>query len=279
MKESIIFDLDDVLIMDAFFGVLKKFCNEKLGKDVFKEDLGKNYYYEEDVFESKENKEAFFDYFLKQDMYDYGEVEEGVIELLKELTKTHNVFIFTAAILKSRPRDSAILLKNKYEALCRLFPFIPPENFIIGGNKSIASAKYMVDDKIDNLTGNIDVKMLYSARHNLNITDKELCEKGIIRVSSMEEIRKIIYKDFTLEKVLKIVNRYLPYFVQPELIICTKVQGNLDISGEKDFKIITKISNNSSNSCCYNDDNRKKLDEFQKFISKIIGRCNVVFEK
>lgn len=210
--QTIIFDVDDVLVNDAFFGVVKEFCKERLNRDITKEDVGKEYYYEKAIFEDNDKIiQEFYDYFLTKDMYDYGVIEKGAVELLEELSKTHNVLIMTCATLKGREKHSGVLFKNKFDMLCKTFPFLDPANFIIGANKSIARANYMVDDRVDNLSGDISVKMLYSAPHNMDISDKELYDKGIIRVSSMEEVRKIIYGDFRdVFEIKKLIERFVP---------------------------------------------------------------------
>ena len=58
-------------------------------------------------------------------------------------------------------------------------------------NNSIAIGAISIDDKIENLI-NGDIKLLYTAYHNKNISKEELEEKGIIRVNNWLEIEKIL---------------------------------------------------------------------------------------
>ena len=44
-KKVIIFDLDDVLYKDAFWGVLKEFCRIYLNREITKEDVGKEFFF------------------------------------------------------------------------------------------------------------------------------------------------------------------------------------------------------------------------------------------
>lgn len=234
---TIVFDLDDVLVKDAFFGILKEFVSTRYKRTITEEDVGTEYYYEKPIFgNDQEMIKEFHEYFLEHNMYDYGVLEDGAIELLKELSKTHNVVIYTSSILESveNAAASAILFKNKFEFLCKTFPFIPPSNFILGRNKSIIFSDYMVDDRVDNLTGNIRVKMLYSARHNLDISDKALYDKGIFRVSSMEELRKVVYGDFTTSEIFKIINEVFSYSIYLE---CDEVSMQLSNTSEATLNI------------------------------------------
>lgn len=261
--DTIVFDLDDVLVKDAFFYVFKEFYKIHFGEELNKEALGTGYYYEKTIFKDDDDAiEKFHQYFLQHDMYDYGVIEEGALDLLKTLSKTHDVCIFTTPILDGKPYESGILFKNKYEFLCTTFPFISPNNFILGRNKSIISSKYMVDDRVDNLTGNIEIKMLYTARHNESISDRELYEKGIFRVSNMEDIRKVVYSDFSNKEILELVNHYLKcVLIEDETIKCKEIQFNLTAGFSGTLTINLNINNNKI----------KNLEKFKDFMKKRLG--------
>ncbi len=51
----------------------------------------------------------------------------------------------------------------------------------------------MIDDKAENLEGNNKrMKLLFTAFHNKNISEKELKEQGLIRVTDWKEVEKIL---------------------------------------------------------------------------------------
>ena len=67
-------------------------------------------------------------------------------------------------------------------------------NFVFVGNKKILKSDIKIDDKIENLI-NGDIKLLYTAYHNKNISKEELEEKGIVRVNNWLEIEKLLLKE------------------------------------------------------------------------------------
>ena len=80
---------------------------------------------------------------------------------------------------------------NKYDFLIKNFPFLDPMNFVFVGNKSILKSDIKIDDKIENLV-NGDIKILFTAYHNKNISDEELKNQGIIRAKDWLDIKKIL---------------------------------------------------------------------------------------
>lgn len=267
-KKIIIFDLDDVLYKDAFWGVLKEFCRIYLNREITKEEVGKEYFYENAIFKDEpEARVAFHKFFLTQNMYNFGKLEKGVIKLLKRLSKTHIVIIYTSAIFETEKdyAASGILFKNKFEALCKMFPFLDPNNFIIGRNKSILHADYMSDDIVSNLDGDIDVKMLYTALHNLHISDKELFEKGIFRVSSMEEIEKVVYGEYSNAEMLELVNKYLEFIpVKGKKTTCSEIQ--VITKPDEDTMVEVKLDG-----LVYEVLGIENANMFEKFMTKRLG--------
>ena len=80
------------------------------------------------------------------------------------------------------------MLIKVYENL----PFINPENYIFTSNKECIKAEIKIDDKISNLEGNSELKLLITAYHNKNISNEELKEKNIIRVNNWNDIAEIL---------------------------------------------------------------------------------------
>lgn len=188
-KEKIVFDFDDVLVQDAFLEVLEKYIGKKIDRSNIT-----NYYLEKEFLKTEEELNQFFEYFMTQNMYEYGYITHGAKELLKKLGEDYEILIFSAVVFEEAKEKAGILFQNKYEFIRKEFPFIDPANIILGGNKSIITAKYFIDDRIDHLkNSHAEIKVLYSASHNMQYSDFDLFHNNIIRVSSMEEIEKMIY--------------------------------------------------------------------------------------
>lgn len=104
----------------------------------------------------------------------------------------YELYIVTAYIFRDNEEYSANNLKNKFEYLYENIPFIKPENYIFTSNKEIINCEIKIDDKLSNLEGNAETKMLFTAYHNKNITDVELKQNGAIRVNGWKDIEKIL---------------------------------------------------------------------------------------
>ncbi len=112
-------------------------------------------------------------------------VMEGSQEVVRELMDHFEVYIVTAA---QEFRNS---LPDKHDWLGRHFPFIPWQNFVFCGDKSIIRADYMIDDHVFNLETFQGKGLLYTASHNIQ-------ETRYTRVNNWEEIRTFFRQE--LEK-------------------------------------------------------------------------------
>ena len=181
---KIMFDMDDVLVSGGFLYLI----NSYLGTH-YKESDFKTYYMQDVV----PDKEAFFEYFLQHNLYDYATVTEGAIELLKELNEHHKVYIGTSYIIPEVASKSGVLLDYKYQFLTRTFPFLDPNRFVFLGDKSVLQCDVKVDDKLSNLE-NADTKILYTAYHNFDLADSTIEEYGAVRANDMQEVKRLILK-------------------------------------------------------------------------------------
>ena len=86
-------------------------------------------------------------------------------------------------------RRSATNLKNKFEYLHYWFPFIDTNNFIFMTNKTKIKYDIGLDDRTSNLES-CDKKLLFTEFRNKKITDKELKDKGIVRVNNWLDVKK-----------------------------------------------------------------------------------------
>lgn len=184
-KKTIVIDMDDTITSETLTEIINEYMHTNYKDNDF------STFYKQDVLP---DKESFFKYFLTKNEYDYGKINDDAISVIKLLNEKYEVFIGTSFIFREIVSESGILVKNKYDFLMKNFPFLNPMNFIFVGNKSIIKSDIKIDDKIENLI-NGDVKILYSAYHNRNISDKELKKLGIIRANNWLEIKKILLED------------------------------------------------------------------------------------
>lgn len=182
MKQKIMVDMDDVIVSGGFLYLLNEFMHTNYKEEEFKD------FYMQDVVP---NKEEFFEYFLKHNLYDYCEIKEGAVEVLEQLSKVYEIYICTSYIYKEVVNKSGIILKYKYDYLIKNFPFLNPNNFIFTGDKSIINCDIKIDDRVENLK-NADKKILFTAYHNKNISDDELKKNTIIRSNNWKKIKNLL---------------------------------------------------------------------------------------
>lgn len=182
MKKKIMVDMDDVMVSGGFLYLINEFMHTNYKEEDFTE------FYMQDIVP---NKKEFFDYFYKKNQYDYSVLKDGVVEALKELSKTYEIYICTSYIFKEAPKGSSVILKYKYDYLLKYFPFLNPNKFIFTGDKSIVNCDIKIDDRVENLE-NATTKLLFTAYHNKKLSDNELDKKGIIRVNNWNEIKNLL---------------------------------------------------------------------------------------
>ncbi|NGP45065.1 hypothetical protein G4V62_08875 [Bacillaceae bacterium SIJ1] len=74
----------------------------------------------------------------------------------------------------------------KYQWLKEHFPFLPEENFVFCGDKSIIHADYLIDDNPKQLRAFSGTGLLYAAPHNDHIND-------FTRVANWQEVEKYFF--------------------------------------------------------------------------------------
>ena len=185
MKKRIMVDMDDVITTGGFLYLI----NEYLGTNYKEDDF--NSFYMQDIIP---DKDEFFNWFKKHNMYDYCTLVPNVYEVLEKLSKNYEIFIGTSYIIRDIIKDTAFLLPQKYEFLINTFPFINPNNIIFLGNKSVLNCDIKIDDRIDNLDG-AKTKILFTAWHNKNIPREKLREQNIKRANNWIEIENMLLKE------------------------------------------------------------------------------------
>lgn len=185
--KKIMIDMDDVICDGGFLSLVNQFLKANYTlKDV------KSYYIQDLIH--KEQYKEWSEFFNTKNVYDYVKFLPNTYEVMEKLSKKYELYITTAYIFRDNEEYSANNLKNKFEWLSKNLPFISPDNYIFTTNKEIINCDIKIDDKLSNLSGNAQMKMLFTAYHNKELTDKELEKNGVIRVNGWKDIEKILLK-------------------------------------------------------------------------------------
>lgn len=103
-------------------------------------------------------------------------------EVIRELMEEYEIYIVTAAM---EFRNS---LEDKYDWMARHFPFIPWQNIVMCGDKSIIGTDFMIDDHIHNLESFSGHGVLFTASHNIH-------ETRFTRVNNWSEVRNLFLEE------------------------------------------------------------------------------------
>ncbi len=183
-KKTIMLDMDDVITINGLSRLMEKFLGEKV------EEPDNVSYYRQDLLGDK--KDAFFKFFINQNLYDYVDIVDNCKEVLEEICKYYDVYITTDYIWRDVPDYAGDNAKNKYNFLNQHFPFLDPKKYIFTSSKQVINCDIRIDDKIENLVGNNAVKYLFTAYHNKNISKQELDKLGIIRIDNWLDLAKYL---------------------------------------------------------------------------------------
>ena len=184
-KKSIMIDMDEVIVIGRF----SEFLVEFLGEVDFNQLHSQ---YRQDLI--KEREEEFKQIYQYKNLYkndngDYIEPLPNCVEVMQDLNKKYDVYIATTYIWKENVIDASTNLKNKFEYLHYWLPFIDTNNFIFMTDKTKIRYDIGIDDRLSNLE-NCDKKLLFTEFRNKKLTDKELKEKGVIRVNNWLDVKK-----------------------------------------------------------------------------------------
>lgn len=179
--------MDDVMTNGTFHELLEKYLGHK-----FDYNLVKGYRIQDALGDKKED---FFKLLAKTNLYDGAELFQDCYDVLKKLSEYYEIHICTDYIWPEIIESAGNNLKNKYEFLIKELDFIDPRHYIFTADKSIVNCDIRIDDKVSNL--NVDgaeIKLLFTAYHNKNITDEELAKQNIVRVNNWKEIEQVLLK-------------------------------------------------------------------------------------
>lgn len=183
--KKIVIDMDDVICGGGFLSLV----NEFLHTNYTDEDI--NGYYIQDLVPEDKKKE-WNNFFKMHNMYEYVNMIDNAYEVIKKLNDVYEVYILSAYVLRDQPEFSGEFVRYKYNWLYKNLPFINPNRYIFTTNKSIIECDIRIDDKLSNLEGKAETKLLFSSYHNQEYVKKELEKMGVIQVNSWKEIEKIL---------------------------------------------------------------------------------------
>ena len=181
--KTLMVDMDNV-ITD---GVFLKYINEYLNANYKLDDMD-GYFYVQKLIGDNDD---FWNYVYDKNFYDNAPLLDDCYAVLEKLNKRYDVYIVTTYLWNEAKDISGINLMNKYYYLRKELPFIKPEKYIFSSNKKILNFDIRIDDRINNLNGS-EIKLLFTAWHNKNISQCELEKNNIIRVNNWEEIEKVL---------------------------------------------------------------------------------------
>jgi len=185
--KTIMIDLDDTIVSGGYLDIVNEYLNKN-----YKEENITEYRFE--TLLPNGITDDYIDYYYNRDVYSYTKVFDKAKEVLEKLNNKYDICICSAYVFPEGLEKSYIHLSNKYKYLFKELPFIKPDNFIFTSRKDLINADIKIDDRIDNLKGDC-IKLLYTARHNKNISNEELEKLGIKRVNNWSEIEKILLGD------------------------------------------------------------------------------------
>ena len=185
--EKLIVDMDDVITEKGFIRMINEFLGTK-----YKEKDAKSYYINDLI--PKDRMDEWVDFYLRENVYDYANIVEGAKETLEKLNEKYDLYIATAYVFRDAPWVSGKTLCDKYNFLIKNFPFIDPHKFIFISNKELLEADIRIDDSPKKLLGKARLKLLFTAYHNKDMSDKELKENNFVRVNGWKEVEEILLK-------------------------------------------------------------------------------------
>lgn len=185
MKKLMI-DLDETICTGGYLQAV----NEYLKTNYKEEDIDS--YYVEDVMDDEE-KERFLDYFYKNvNIYKTIALIPDSLRVIEKLAKHYDIYIATAFVDKRRVKESGIMAMQKYQWILENMPYIDPRKIILTGSKNLVMCDVKIDDKVSNLKGFGELKLLLDQPHNQKYSYEELEKRRIRRVYNWNQIYSIL---------------------------------------------------------------------------------------
>ena len=184
--KKIMIDLDETICSPSYLKEVNKYLNT----DYKYEDI-KTYFVEDIIEEDK--KQKFLDYFYKNvNVYDEATVLPDAIGVIERLSHFYDIYIVSAFVDKRRIQESSIMAKYKYEWILKNMPFIDPKKIVLTGSKDIIMCDIKIDDKVSNLKGYGETKLLIDQLHNQKYSFEEIEKLKIKRVYDWQQVASIL---------------------------------------------------------------------------------------
>ena len=173
--KRIAIDMDDVLAKTTHVII-----------DRINEIVQGEFTYAELMTSTNEYKQEFYNHYLTHNsflwepgFFENIPVNEDAVEVVKKLHEQYEIFIVSAAT------EFPNSLKEKLTWMEKHFRFITWKHIVFCGHKYMIQADYLIDDHEKNLHTFTGTPLLYTAPHNLHITDFK-------RVNDWKEIEKLL---------------------------------------------------------------------------------------
>ena len=191
MKKVLLIDVDEVITFSDILDAINEFMNTDYSIDDFN-----TYFIDREVIPQDKILE-YNKYLVSRGFYKKPKVLPNAVEVIKELNEIYDVYICSSCINLIDVNSSGDIFKDKFDFLVNLLPFINPKHFIFTSSKHLIKADIIIDDLIDNLKNDIELKILFPSYHNKEYTADELKSFGIVRAgydwrTGWEEIKKIL---------------------------------------------------------------------------------------
>jgi len=174
-------DMDDVITDGTFRKQIEDFIGNKI-------DTSKTGYFLQNAL--GEQKETFFRK-GPLNMYQDAPLKSDAFQVIKKLNSVYDLYIVSSFHIPDAPYQDGNQLKYKVEYLQKELPFLDERQFIFTNAKKMIHFDIKIDDSVANLE-NAKMKLLFSAYHNLEISEDDLRRQGIKRVHDWLEVEKIL---------------------------------------------------------------------------------------
>lgn len=184
--KKIMIDLDETICSPSYLKEVNKYLNTN-----YKYEDIKTYFVEDIIEEDK--KQDFLDYFYRNvNVYDEAMILPDALGVIEKLSHFYEIYIVSAFVDKRRIKESGIMAKYKYEWILKNMPFIDPKKIVLTGSKDIIMCDIKIDDKVSNLKGYGDTKLLMDQLHNQKYSFEELTNLNIKRVYDWQQVESIL---------------------------------------------------------------------------------------
>ena len=184
--KKIMIDLDETICSPSYLKAVNKYLNTN-----YKYEDIKTYFVEDIIEEDK--KQDFLDYFYRNvNVYDEAMILPDALGVIERLSHFYEIYIVSAFVDKRRIKESGIMAKYKYEWILKNMPFIDPKKIVLTGSKDIIMCDIKIDDKVGNLKGYGETKLLMDQLHNQKYSFEELTNMNIKRVYDWQQVEAIL---------------------------------------------------------------------------------------